>query len=40
MKKSFGTLVYFISIVALVFMIFAKEEEIRKGIGNYETFIK
>lgn len=40
MKKSFGRLIYFISIIALVLMIFASEEDFTKGTSTYETFIK
>lgn len=39
MKRIFGTLIYFISIIALVFMVFEKDEKLKEGTSNYESFI-
>ena len=40
MKRSFGTIIYFISIMALLSMIFANKEDFEKRVSENGTFIK
>lgn len=40
MKRSFGTVIYLVSIILLSFMIFTNEDKIKKGTDNYEIINK